>query len=123
MANGLSSDANIFPLHTIPPRMPRQCYDTRPNKPSERAVLSHLGVNGITMRFNGFTSAPLSPTIGTPQGSNPHRPVHNPSPRTILFDLFVDDGAIFASRPTFISAASKLSDGVRSAFFIPRPCG
>jgi Reverse transcriptase (RNA-dependent DNA polymerase) len=71
------------------------------------------------LSFNDFTSSPFNPMTGTPQGS-PLSPILSaittlPLLRESLeftdadLTLYVDDGCIFASRPTFLAAAAKVT--------------
>ena len=103
-------------------------------------VLHHLGVDDntiswvhnfmsqrmVTMEFNNHTMDPLHPNLGTLQGS-PLSPilsalVTGPILRLAeLWDdsdltLYVDDGSIFASGPTYNATADKLSKAVTKAF-------
>jgi Reverse transcriptase (RNA-dependent DNA polymerase) len=71
------------------------------------------------LSFNNFISAPFHPTHGTPQGSplSPILSALTTSPllhRSLDFTdgdltLYVDDGCLFVSGPTFISALAKLT--------------
>lgn len=103
-------------------------------------VLHHLGINDhtigwvkdfmthheVTMSFNNFITNPLQPKLGTPQGS-PLSPILSALvTRPILhlaeswedtdLTLYVNDGNIFASRPTYNSTVAKLSQ-VAQHFF------
>ena len=103
-------------------------------------VLRHLGIDEhtvtwvydfmtrrrVTMSVNNTSTAPLEPELGTPQGS-PLSPILSAlvtSPILRLADLwddtdltlYVDDGNIFASSPTYQGTAEKLSNAARSVF-------
>ena len=103
-------------------------------------ILRHLGIDEhtvawvydfmtrrrVTMSVNNISTAPIEPELGTPQGS-PLSPILSAlvtSPILRLADrwqdtdltLYVDDGNIFASSPTFQGTADKLSNAARSVF-------
>jgi Reverse transcriptase (RNA-dependent DNA polymerase)/Endonuclease-reverse transcriptase len=97
------------------------------------ATLHDLGVDGSTINwvrsfmmdrtarlsFNGFLSDTFAPSIGTPQGSplSPILSAITTSPllhRSLDFldgdlTLYVDDGCLYVSGPTFISALHKVT--------------
>jgi hypothetical protein len=70
--------------------------------------------------FNGYSSEPFHPTCGTPQGS-PLSPIlsaiftlpllqESLHFNTTELALYVDDGCLFASGPTFISTLAKVTE-------------
>jgi hypothetical protein len=98
-------------------------------------ILLHLGVDTctatwtqslmvdrkVTLHVNGFISKGFKPGWGTPQGS-PASPIISALFTSPLlhatqcwehadFSLYVDDGAVFASGPTFDSVATTCSLG------------
>jgi Reverse transcriptase (RNA-dependent DNA polymerase) len=97
------------------------------------ATLQDLGVDSATIQwvrsfmtdrtarlsFNDHVSAPFTPTHGTPQGS-PLSPILSALTTSPLLHqslhfgkgdltLYVDDGCLYASGPTFISALAKVT--------------
>ena len=103
-------------------------------------VLHHLGINdhtiewvrdfmsrrNITMAFNNFTTDTIYPDLRTPQGS-PLSPILSAlvtSPILRLADtwedtdltLYVDDGNIFASSPTYNATTAKLTKAAHQVF-------
>jgi Reverse transcriptase (RNA-dependent DNA polymerase) len=103
------------------------------NPNSTVKILKHLGMDAHTrawvhsfmsnrenfISFNDFTSSSFRPNVGTPQGS-PLSPILSAlytapilaesNQNNKELSLYVDDGAIFASGPTYITAASKACD-------------
>ena len=103
-------------------------------------ILHHLGIDDhtiawvkdfmtcceVTMSFNNFVTDPLQPELGTPQGS-PLSPILLALiTRPILrlaeswddtdLTLYVDDGNIFTSGPTYHSTVAKLSQVAQHIF-------
>ena len=103
-------------------------------------VLHHLGIDDhtiksvrdfmtrheITMAFNNYRADTISPDLGTPQGS-PLSPILSAlvtGPILRLADtwddtdlsLYVDDGNIFASSPTYQGTAMKLTRAANQVF-------
>ena len=103
-------------------------------------VLHHLGINDhtiewvrdfmarreVTMAFNNFTMDTIYPDLGTPQGS-PLSPILSAlvtGPILRLAEtwddtdltLYVDDGNIFASSPTYGATAEKLTRAAHQVF-------
>ena len=103
-------------------------------------VLHHLGIDDhtvswvtdfmtrqeITMAFNNYHSNTISPDLGTPQGS-PLSPILSAlvtGPILRLAEtwndadltLYVDDGNIFASSPTYEGTAAKLTKAAEQVF-------
>jgi hypothetical protein len=103
-------------------------------------VLHHLGIDDhmiawvqdfmtqqqVSMTFNNYTTETLEPDLGMPQGS-PLSPILSAlvtSPILHLAEswddadltLYVDDGNIFASRPTYRATADKLSKAAKQVF-------
>src|SRR6266850_4306162 len=82
-------------------------------------VRSFMANRSILLSFNGYTSDPFAVDQGTPQGS-PLSPILSALATSPLLcssydwddvdlSLYVDDGNIFASGPTFSSAVAKVS--------------
>ena len=80
----------------------------------------------ITMAFNNYMMDMIYPDLGTPQGS-PLSPILSAlvtSPILRLADawedtdltLYVDDGNIFASSPTYNATAAKLTKAAQQVF-------
>jgi hypothetical protein len=103
-------------------------------------VLHHLGIDDhtiawvkdfmsrreITLSFNNYSTNPIQPEFGTSQGS-PLSPILSAlvtGPILRLAEtwedsdltLYVDDGNIFASSPTFNGTAAKLTTAAKSVF-------
>jgi Reverse transcriptase (RNA-dependent DNA polymerase) len=103
-------------------------------------TLTHLGINPemvawvgslmgnrmVMLSFNSHSSTPFHPSLRTPQGS-PALPIlsalfTSPLLREAIgwedqdLSLYVDDGLIFASAPTFNSAAAKVVSASAQAF-------
>jgi hypothetical protein len=98
-------------------------------------ILLHLGVDEhtmawtwslmadreVTLHVNGYTSEGFRPKWGTPQGSSASPIISALFTAPLLFttqrwdhvdfSLYIDDGAIFASGPTFDSAATHAARG------------
>jgi hypothetical protein len=76
----------------------------------------------VTLHVNGYTSEGFKPGWGTPQGSPASLIISALFTAPLLhatsawehvdFSLYVDDGAVFASGPTFNSAAAHAARGV-----------
>jgi hypothetical protein len=103
-------------------------------------VLHHLGIDDLTiasvkdfisrrqvsMSFNNFTMEPLEPELGTPQGSPLSLILSALITGPILrlaeswkdtdLTLYVDDGNLFASSPTYQGTADKLTQAAQQVF-------
>lgn len=97
-------------------------------------VISFMSQCSATLSFNGFTSDTFFPDMGMPQGSplSPILSVLITSPLfhafKVLFDdsdltLYVDDGCLYASGPTFISAAAKVTHAFETILDLLRCMG
>ena len=103
-------------------------------------VLHHLGIDDFTiawvkdfmsrqqvsMSFNNFTTEPLEPELGMPQGS-PLSPILSAlvtgpilrlaeSWNDTNLTLYVDNGNLFASSPTYQGTADKLTKAAQQVF-------
>ena len=103
-------------------------------------VLHHLGIDDhmiawvkdfmtrreVTMSFNNHCTNPIQPEFGTPQGS-PLSPILSALVTGPILQLaktwddsdltlYIDDGNIFASSPTFNTTAAKLTKAANSVF-------